>query len=511
MGDTPYIFPEAQAAYLRALQAGRCAGETRSRGEPVRVSLVDRLPPVYQQALQGTCVANAVTALLEYYGDCRTRLSVQYLASVTRDVERKGLERNLEALRTGGPLDAGFEAVFHAELLQLRLLADANGGMDVPAVRPYLTRFAEGVKTRFSQAPGSLLMSCFRAVETRGVCRYSLWPSATLRTTSVFGELDAAPVVPPGADEDAAKRRVTSGLYLLGMPNNVDEIRGLLAGANGRRAMPVAVTVDFFTDCDGATYAFPGTEERADGRLASKNAWRGRHALLVVGYEDDARAPGGGWFLIRNSFGEAWGDKGYGRLSYAYLACFAIEAGTILQDLVDYAGDGYDRLRPGGATQPSAPSAVSAWPFGRRLALNLGIACALVGLTLAVVWMVRRGPVPGVVPPPPPFGGEEVGGTVRYKVFFDCESADERQKLRQAFASENVGFPVEFMQQNLTSVLALRVTVGSQDDVVAALGEVLRRNYEGPSKELWADMEVLLRLRRVYVVKDALRRWNGGQ
>ena len=42
-----------------------------------------------------------------------------------------------------------------------------------------------------------------------------------------------------------------------------------------------------------------------------------RHAVLAVGYDD---SQGAGAFLIRNSWGAKWGDGGYGRLPYGYLA-----------------------------------------------------------------------------------------------------------------------------------------------------------------------------------------------
>ena len=94
-----HIFPPFQAEYLRALQGGRY--HPPKRRPPASVSLLDRMPPViYQQALRGTCVANAVTALLEYYGDCKTRLSVQYLYAATKEIERAGLERNLAHVRS---------------------------------------------------------------------------------------------------------------------------------------------------------------------------------------------------------------------------------------------------------------------------------------------------------------------------------------------------------------------------------------------------------------------------
>ncbi len=390
MQETYRIFPPLQAEYLRAMSEGRYHPTRLERRPPASVSLVDRMPPVvYQQALRGTCVANAVTALLEYYGDCKTRLSVQYLYAVTKEIERAGLERNLALVRKGEPLDAAFESVMHAQLQQLRLLASANGGMDAPAVQPYLHQFEDGLRARFEREPGILLKSCFHAIETRGVCRHALWPYSAAPATPVLGAPEAI-AFPPGTHEDAQKRRVLSGLYLLGTPNNVDEIRGILAGANGRRPMPVCVTVDTFEGCDGETFAFPPTRQE-DGQLASAVRWQGRHGVLLAGYVDEAAYAGGGYFIVRNSYGEAWGDGGYGKMPYAYLECFALEAGTILQSMVDYAGDGYDGMRTvyGPDGNVLAARRDGGRPRRKRRfawAANLLVALALVGGT----WWAAR-------------------------------------------------------------------------------------------------------------------------
>jgi len=42
----------------------------------------------------------------------------------------------------------------------------------------------------------------------------------------------------------------------------------------------------------------------------------GYHAILIVGYDD----ADGGWFEFVNSWGEWWGDSGYGKLSYDFIA-----------------------------------------------------------------------------------------------------------------------------------------------------------------------------------------------
>ena len=404
MASSPYIFPAQQAEFLRALRDGRYRAPDRTRNVPTATSLVAEMPPIYEQALRGTCVANAVTAMLEYYEDCKMRLSVQYLFAATKEVERAALERNLSRLRMGEPLDPAFEHFHHSKLLQLRMMADANGGINAPALRPYLAKFEETVRTHYESMEGSLLRSCFNVLEYRGTCRYSLWPYAGVSAAPLFGPGDRI-AYPPGSDEDAKKHRVLSGLYLLPAPNNVDEIRGILAGVNDRRPMPVCVTVSFFAGCDGETFSFPRTEETEAG-LAAKDAWLGVHGMLIVGYVDNASSPGGGYFLVRNSLGEAWGNRGYGKLPYAYVACFALEAGTILQDLVDYTGDGYGGLHSG-ASFGSSRHRRRWFTF-----LNVLVAVGLVAGTWAVVtWFARpeKSAVPAE-PAPPPYAEVTVYG-----------------------------------------------------------------------------------------------------
>lgn len=408
MSAAPHIFPAQQAEFLRALRDGRYRAPARTRNVPASTSLVSKMPPIYEQALRGTCVANAVTAMLEYYEDCKMRLSVQYLFAVTKEVERAAIERNLSHLRTGEPLDPAFERALHSKLLQLRMMADANGGINAPVMKPYLTQFEETVRTRYESMEGSLLRSCFNVLEYRGTCRYALWPYAGVTAAPLFGSAESG-THPPGSDDDAKKHRVLSGLYLLPAPNNVDEIRGILAGVNGRRPMPVCVTVSFFKGCDGETFTFPQTEETESG-LAAKDDWQGVHGMLIVGYVDSVSSPGGGYFIVRNSLGEAWGNRGYGKLPYAYVACFALEAGTILQDLVDYTGDGYGGLHADGSYGPPRRRRLGWWLFF----LNLLIAAALVAGTWAVVkwYQERNSPVPSAppVPPRPPYAEVTVYG-----------------------------------------------------------------------------------------------------
>jgi len=53
------------------------------------------------------------------------------------------------------------------------------------------------------------------------------------------------------------------------------------------------------------------------------------HSVLLVGYRDDSRVPGGGAFLIRNS----GGDGREGELSYEYVRCYMNDAAWVGGDI----------------------------------------------------------------------------------------------------------------------------------------------------------------------------------
>ena len=72
-----------------------------------------------------------------------------------------------------------------------------------------------------------------------------------------------------------------------------------------------------------------------DGRIAiprQGDRLLGGHAVLLVGYVE-GEGEGGGYFLVRNSWGADWAAGGYGFLPYAYVEAHGLQAwalGTIV-------------------------------------------------------------------------------------------------------------------------------------------------------------------------------------
>lgn len=50
------------------------------------------------------------------------------------------------------------------------------------------------------------------------------------------------------------------------------------------------------------------------------------HTIDLVGYRESKNFPGGGYFVFRNSFGPAFGDHGYGYVSFKYIRTYANDA-----------------------------------------------------------------------------------------------------------------------------------------------------------------------------------------
>ncbi|MFK7871933.1 MAG: C1 family peptidase [Oligoflexales bacterium] len=78
------------------------------------------------------------------------------------------------------------------------------------------------------------------------------------------------------------------------------------------------------------------------GVISHKGKKRGGHSVTLVGLKYDSNAPGGAYFIFKNSWGSKWGDQGYGYLPVKYCSryrCYfiSIKALNYLSDYSDQA------------------------------------------------------------------------------------------------------------------------------------------------------------------------------
>ncbi len=76
-------------------------------------------------------------------------------------------------------------------------------------------------------------------------------------------------------------------------------------------------------------------KDYGDGKNNNGAMWDG-HSVVLVGYKKHNTYPGGGFFIIRNSWGTGYGVNGYGFLSFEYVKNFA-------NDLMIYEYDSPDK------------------------------------------------------------------------------------------------------------------------------------------------------------------------
>ena len=80
--------------------------------------------------------------------------------------------------------------------------------------------------------------------------------------------------------------------------------------------------------------------------MAAVRTSLGGHAMLLVGYDD-----GDGTFIVRNSWGADWGDRGYCRMSYETFQTSLAANTTWILGKLEAAGD-FTVTRPALTSKP---------------------------------------------------------------------------------------------------------------------------------------------------------------
>jgi hypothetical protein len=155
-----------------------------------------------------------------------------------------------------------------------------------------------------------------QVLANRGQCREVIWPYNPNLPCNNNG------VMPATARPDALHYRLNLTALT---PKNAALIRSALGS---RR--PVGISIPVFN----SWYLSAAT--RRSGQITMPlpgEGSAGGHAVCLVGFQDAPGTPGGGYFILRNSWGTTWGSlnpygAGYGVIPYAYITGYNWEAYT---------------------------------------------------------------------------------------------------------------------------------------------------------------------------------------
>lgn len=164
--------------------------------------------------------------------------------------------------------------------------------------------------------PGTYIKTSMARLQESGIPLEAAWP---YNSNPIPGNEGQGPA-PQGAAEAAVKYRITKSTRLV--PTDVE---GLCQSLSENKPISFAVPVYNYW------FAEP-VRSSGDVRLPLPGEpLAGGHAMCMVGYQQDEATPGGGYFLVRNSWGTSWASRsavepGYARIPFAYIRQYANSA-----------------------------------------------------------------------------------------------------------------------------------------------------------------------------------------
>jgi C1A family cysteine protease len=166
-----------------------------------------------------------------------------------------------------------------------------QGGPQLMPSRLFIYYNERVIENTVNSDSGAYLRDGLKSVSQQGVCNESEWPY-------VISEFDQKPYQSCYTD---AQREVVSTYYSINQ--ELDQMKACLADG-----YPFVFGFGVYKSFDqvgsDGIVPIPGPNEiMVDG-----------HAVMAVGYDDQ-----NSWFIIRNSWGDTWGDAGYGKMPYRYL------------------------------------------------------------------------------------------------------------------------------------------------------------------------------------------------
>lgn len=112
-------------------------------------------------------------------------------------------------------------------------------------------------------------------------------------------------------DKPTEQAEIDAKAYTIADYHRIHDLLGLKAAL--AEELPVVVGLQIYESFESEEVAHTG---KVPVPKKTKERLLGGHAMLAVGYKDRGNSPGQGQVIVRNSWGEGWGDQGYCYIPY---------------------------------------------------------------------------------------------------------------------------------------------------------------------------------------------------
>ncbi|GAA4418508.1 hypothetical protein GCM10023187_51990 [Nibrella viscosa] len=198
---------------------------------------------------------------------------------------------------------------------------------------------------------------------TDNACQRGSFPADALDAMKKYGNVLHSRLPYPGCgtdvsryDSEAAQYRIEGYQTLFDIKaatgDKISRIKEALS--QGENPVPIGMAIPYsFVSAKENWKASPAESVENDSTIA------GYHALTIIGYDDEKF---GGSFLIANSWGEGWGDKGYTWGNYNDVVRFT-----------QYAFQVYSEIKPGPGPGPEVVALQSSMDFALTQGGNMPV------------------------------------------------------------------------------------------------------------------------------------------
>ncbi len=210
----------------------------------------------------------------------------QPMATVASSID---LRKNFPTVRDQG--DMGACSAF-ALVGIFEYILKKNGQADIDLSEQFVYYNARKKEGASRVDAGSSLYDIIQTLKSDGVCLEHLFP---------YNPNNLAQEPPVEAIDDAQMRKV---VVAKNVKKNLHDIKSAVY-----EGYPVAISLRIFNSFHPRKgfIRIPGESETQSGQS-------GNHAMIICGYNDEARV-----FVVRNSWGRKFGDKGYCYIPYGYI------------------------------------------------------------------------------------------------------------------------------------------------------------------------------------------------